>query len=135
MDIIPLGSGKTYIHSPYGAIWNRALSTLAECDVLRVIGCSLSPNDLHLIDLIFKAQLERKTAFDIEIIDSEETGERARANYGFFGESIKILSDLGVTSGVTGPHNPFRTWLHYRAERFLGEEIMRQTPYLKTLLT
>jgi len=42
IDIIPLGSTKTYIHPPYGCIWNQALQTLVGCDTLRVIGCSLT---------------------------------------------------------------------------------------------
>lgn len=134
VDIIPLGSSKTYIHSPYGAIWNRALYTLANCDALRVIGCSLSPNDLHLIDLLFKAQLEREIRFDIEIIASDETGQRIRDNYGFFGDSIKLLTELGVANSVTSPENPFRTWLKYRADRYLGEPGMRRDSHLKKLL-
>ena len=59
IEIIPLGSAKSYLHSPYSFIWNRALEVLIRCDTLRVIGCSLSQNDVHLIDLLFKAHLER----------------------------------------------------------------------------
>ena len=59
IEIIPLGSNKNYLHAPYAFIWNRALEILIECDALRVIGCSLSQNDAHLIDLLFKAHLER----------------------------------------------------------------------------
>ena len=134
VEIIPLGSSKTYLHSPYGAIWNRALYTLANCDTLRVIGCSLSPNDLHLIDLLFKAQLERERRFDIEIIASDMTGEQVRTNYGFFGESIKLLTEISIAKSVTGPENPFRTWLKYRADRYLGEPLMRGNKYLRKLL-
>lgn len=134
VEIIPLGSTKSYIHSPYGAIWNRALYILANCDALRVIGCSLSPNDLHLIDLLFKAQLERNARFDIEIIASDSTGQRIRDNYGFFGDSIKLLTELGVADSATGPANPFRTWLKYHADRYLPRPDMRRNKYLKKLL-
>ncbi len=135
VDIIPLGSSKTYIHSPYGAIWNRALYLLSRCDALRVIGCSLSPNDLHLIDLLFKAQLERDRRFDIEIIaDAETTGEAVRRNYGFFGDSIKLLTDIGVSKSVGDPDNPFRTWLKERSDRLMGVDAMKKDPYLKKLL-
>jgi hypothetical protein len=133
VEIIPLGSSKTYIHSPYGSIWNRALYVLANCDVLRVIGCSLSPNDIHLIDLIFKAQLERKARFDIEIIASDETGERIRDDYGFVGGKIALLTELeGIPEPA--PENPFRIWLRYRADRNVGEAGMRRSPYLRKLL-
>jgi hypothetical protein len=133
VEIIPLGSNKTYIHSPYGAIWNRALYVLSSCDALRVVGCSLSPNDLHLIDLLFKAQLERETRFEIQIIASDKTGGRIRDDYGFFGDSIKLLTELDVIPDPA-PENAFRTWLKYRANRYLGEIGMRRNRYLRKLL-
>jgi len=54
VEIIPLGSSKSYLHVPYGYVWNRALDLLTTCDTLRVLGCSLSPNDSHLVDLLLK---------------------------------------------------------------------------------
>ena len=30
-EIIPLGAAKTYLHAPYGFIWNRALEILIRC--------------------------------------------------------------------------------------------------------
>src|SRR5947207_5777562 len=115
IEIIPLGLSKRYLHPPYGFIWNRALDILAKCDSLRIIGCSLSPNDVHLIDLLFKAQLERRRPFDLQIISSNDAADVIKSNYGFFRE-IKSLEDLGVPSvPVTGPVNPFKTWLEYTA--------------------
>ena len=93
IEIIPLGSTKNYIHPPYGCIWNQALETLISCDTLRVIGCSLSQNDFHLIDLLFKAHLERGTAFEIEIIAPDSVGEGIRTNYGFF-PGLKTLTNI-----------------------------------------
>lgn len=131
VEIVPLGSSKSYLHAPYGCIWNRAFDILAKCDVLRVVGCSLSPNDLHLIDLLFKAQLERKTPFELEIIDLEEAGEIIQKTYGFF-SVIKRLSQLGLpTTSVTGPPNPFKTWLHYTADRLLSLREFRATKHIK----
>jgi len=127
IEIIPLGSSKSYLHAPYGFIWNRALDTLARCDALRVIGCSLSQNDVHLIDLLFKAHLELSKPFDIEIIDRELPGQRIKENYGFF-PGIKKLSEL-----MSGPDplNPFRTWLKYVSTEMLGESDLRATRYLR----
>jgi len=126
IEIIPLGASKNYLHPPYGFIWNRALEVLIECDTLRVVGCSLSPNDSHLIDLLFKAHLERTKAFDIEIIDFDLVGDEIGDNYGFFPQ-IKtwkqIVPDLK-------PLNPFRTWLKYESGTMLGKA-MRNTKYLK----
>ena len=86
IEIIPLGSNKNYLHSPYSFIWSRALEILIRCNTLRVVGCSLSPNDAHLVDLLFKAHLERDSdnVLNVEIISSEIAGQRIRQNYGFF---------------------------------------------------
>jgi hypothetical protein len=131
IEIIPLGSSKSYLHPPYGYIWNRALELLTECDVLRVIGCSLSPNDVHLIDLLFKAELERRQPFGLEIIASERTGDAIKANYGFLPQ-IKRLPDLGVPSTpVVGSPNPFRTWLEYTATSIFNKSDFKALPHLR----
>jgi hypothetical protein len=128
VDIIPLGSNKNYVHAPYNFIWNRALEALIECDTLRVIGCSLSQNDTHLVDLLFKAHLERTPermkTFEIDIINREQVGKQIRENYGFF-PSVKTLKPDSP--------NPFRTWLTIRSDRVLGAQI-NQTKYLKRLI-
>jgi hypothetical protein len=125
IEIIPLGSTKNYLHAPYGFIWNRALETLIECDTLRVIGCSLSPNDAHLIDLLFKAHLERGAAFDIEIISSDETGRGIRGNYGFFPRIRTLLELEEHLIPDAAPANPFKTWLKYKAIALLGDNVKR----------
>jgi hypothetical protein len=131
IEIIPLGSSKSYLHPPYGFIWNRALDVLAKCDSLRLIGCSLSPNDVHLVDLLFKGQLERRQAFDIETIGPDEAGDVIKSNYGFF-PTIKRLSDLGVPSTSTvGPKNPFKTWLAYKATSILTRRNLAALPHLR----
>jgi len=130
IEIIPLGANKNYLHAPYSFIWNRALEVLIECDTLRVVGCSLSQNDFHLVDLLFKAHLERGKAFDIEIIASESAGEGIQKNYGFF-PGIKRLTELEDIS-VRDPENAFETWLRYKGSRMLKERL-EETQYLKRL--
>lgn len=133
IEIIPLGSSKNYLHAPYNFIWNQALESLIECDALRVIGCSLSPNDTHLIDLLFKAHLEGGKAFDIEIISSDQSGQDIRKNYGFFPQ-IRTLSELeGQLIPDAAPTNPFKTWLKYKSIALLGEEVSG-TRYLKRIV-
>jgi hypothetical protein len=132
IEIIPMGAAKSYLHAPYGFIWNRALESLIGCDTLRVIGCSLSPNDGHLIDLLFKAHLERGKAFDIEIISSTVAGEDIKKNYGFF-RGIKPLWETENTIPEENPANPFKTWLKHRSLRLLGESTIRGTRYLRKL--
>lgn len=131
IEIIPLGSSKSYLHAPYGCIWNRAFDLLVTCDTLRVIGCSLSPNDVHVIDLLFKAHLERSEAFDIEIIDWEEAGERVKENYGFF-PGIKKLSEIkDPLIPDPAPENPFQTWLKYKSIHVIDEDELRRTRYIR----
>jgi hypothetical protein len=134
IEIIPLGANKNYLHAPYGFIWNRALEVLIECDTLRVVGCSLSQNDAHLVDLLFKAHLERdpKDTFEIEIVSRDAVGDSIRQNYGFF-PGIRTLTTIeGSLIGDPDPPNPFKTWLARKSDRVLGEAIER-TRYLKRL--
>jgi hypothetical protein len=135
IEIIPLGSSKSYLHAPYGFIWNRALDVLAACDSLRVIGCSLSPNDVHLIDLLFKAHLERLEPFEIEIIDWDKVGQRVKENYGFF-PLIKTLSELkDPLIPDSAPPNPFRTWLKYKTNHIFRDDPLQETRYLRKVLS
>ncbi len=131
IEIIPLGSAKNYMHPPYVCIWNQALETLIGCDTLRVIGCSLSQNDVHLIDLLFKAHLERGAAFEIEIIAREKVGDGIRDNYGFF-PALKTLTEIKDSLiPEPEPENPFKTWLRYKSLALLGEMEIHLTRYLK----
>lgn len=134
VEIIPLGSTKNYIHPPYGCIWNQTLETLIGCDTLRVIGCSLSQNDFHLIDLLFKAHLERGTAFDIEIIAREKVGAGIRANYGFF-PALKTLTEIKDNLiPEAEPENPFKTWLKYKSLALLGAKKAGLTKHVKKVV-
>lgn len=136
IEIIPLGSSKSYLHAPYGFIWSRALEILTRCDTLRVIGCSLSPNDAHLIDLLFKAHLEKSEAFNIEIIAPEDVGVQIRANYGFFPRIKTLLEIEDHLIPERAPSNPYRTWLKYKGINVLGQSrIRRRTRYLKKVVS
>jgi hypothetical protein len=134
IEIIPMGSSKSYLHAPYGFIWNRALEILIGCDTLRVIGCSLSQNDVHLVDLLFKAHLERSGAFDIEIINSAPIGEGIRKSYGFF-PNIRTLEEIERHLVPNRePANPFWEWLKYKSIAMLGEETIKRTRHLKRVM-
>lgn len=133
IEIIPFGSNKNYLHAPYGFIWSRALEVLIECDKLRVIGCSLSQNDAHLIDLLFKAHLEKGEAFDMEIIDRQGAGDQIRQHYGFF-PKIKALTEIeGDLMPDPDPDNPFKEWLKYKTLRMLKGNV-KGTRYIKSVI-
>jgi hypothetical protein len=90
-----------------------------------------------LIDLLFKAHLERDGAFDIEIIDWDSAGERVKENYGFL-PGIRTMSQLsrGSESGddpreplipESAPDNPFKTWLKYKGIDIVGADAVQKT--------
>jgi hypothetical protein len=133
IEIIPFGSNKNYLYAPYNFIWNHALELLVECDILRVIGCSLSQNDTHLIDLLFKAHLERGKEFDIEIIDREAVGNIIRDNYGFFPGIKTLLNIPELSIPESDPVNAFKTWLKYKSVRMIKDDT-RSTKYLKLVI-
>lgn len=131
VEIIPLGAHKTYLHAPYGFIWNRALEVLTTCDTLRVIGCSLSQNDEHLIDLLFKAHLERSDAFEIEVIAPVSAGTAIRDNYGFFPKIKTLLEIEDLLIPERDPSNPYKTWLKYKSIKMLGQARVKRAVHLK----
>lgn len=134
VPIIPLGANKNYLRLPYNYIWGHALELLATCDILRVVGCSMSSNDTQLIDLLFKAHIERRSAFDIEIINTQNTSERIKGNYGFL---PKIITFDQIEGGlVVDPTNrePFKEWLKDKGLRMLPPESIEETEWLKQLI-
>ena len=73
----------------------------------------------------------RSEAFDIEIIDGEEAGQRVKANYGFF-PGIKKLSELkDPLIPDPAPDNPFYTWLRYKSIHVMGPDDLRRTRYVR----
>lgn len=135
IPIMPLGINKNYLRWPYNFIWGRALEILAACDILRVIGCSLSANDVELIDLIFKAHVQKGSPIEIQIISSEETGQAIKSRYDFFpkittAEKIEETLLPDVKRGT----NVFKEWLRAKGTRVLTEESIAGTTYLKSVI-
>ena len=111
-----------------------------ECDVLRVIGCSLNRNDWGLIPLIYTSlRLSRKNSpYEIEIIDFLDKGEKIKNDYPYLNikslieipEVISYLNDVYDLKNTTIPKfvkddlssdaskklNIFELWL--KAKRF-----------------
>lgn len=137
--ILPMGINKNYLLPPYNFIWGKAFELLVKCDILRIIGCSLSQNDTGLIDLLFKAHLERESAIEIQIIDFQpiDNHHQIKNNFGFFPGIINpkniedtLIADQLIYKSDLG--NPFKIWLKAKAEKMLDEEV-HQTKYLRKL--
>lgn len=91
---IPPGIDKKKETYPFSILWGKAFDYLMTCDILRVIGCSLSRNDWGLIPMIYTTMRlsEKKQAFEIEIIDFMDVGERIKQSYPYL--KIKSIYDI-----------------------------------------
>lgn len=89
---IPPGITKAKQSYPFNALWGLAREMLS-CDVLRVIGCRLGPNDWDLISLLFTMQHSSMiNRPQIEVIDAPLHVKRLKESYPY----LEILSILEV---------------------------------------
>ncbi len=67
---IPPGVEKRYEQYPFNIVWGKARELL-DCDILRIVGCSLSRNDWHLVSLLYSTQRLNKKGkeYEIEVIN------------------------------------------------------------------
>jgi len=149
LPILTPGINKNYLELPYNFIWGRALELLIDCDTLRVIGCSLSQNDMGLVDLLFKAHLARKEPYTMQMITFDPQDNRIKENYGFLPkiekaleiEGIEIdgeiegglISDQTIRDPTTGS-NPFKIWLKAKIQRSMKKDEIRKTKYVRKVL-
>lgn len=120
---------------PYNKLMALAYELLTKkCNILRIIGCSLSQNDWNLISLIFNAQyyqyhfIDNKSCFKIELIMNHDTGESIRKDYSYFKNLTPIgylkdgefsaYKDKTRRSPRRSPEmeNPFKYWLKTKAQ-------------------
>ncbi|MCC7363535.1 MAG: SIR2 family protein [Dehalococcoidia bacterium] len=94
---IPPGIRKPKNEYPFNVIWGRARELL-DCDILRVIGCNLGPNDWDLISLIFTTQHLHSSAmpYIVEIIASLGTASSIARMFPYLGvHSLIDIPDIG----------------------------------------
>lgn len=135
-SILPLGIENNYLQLPYNYVWGYALEALSHCDILRVVGCSLSQNDYRLIDLLFKAQLLKKSSFEVHVINRDNTGTEIKRNYGFF-QYVKNFSEIfksTTTNQGEEANESFQNWLKLMGSQ-LSDRDINSTTYLKKLIT
>jgi hypothetical protein len=133
-----LKESKNY---PFNKLAGLAYELLAKkCDVLRIIGSSLTQNDWNVLSLIFNAQrhkeLGRHLPFRVELITSHKTGLKIAEDCGY----LKNLVPIGfLTEGNFDPYkdenfpsemkNVFAYWLkekiyyHRRREDIEAEDL------------
>lgn len=108
---------------------------LGHCDVLRVVGTSLSQNDWNILCLVFNAQRHReamkKAVFRIELIMPKDAGEYVQEECGYLrnmtpighltdGDFTAFLDPEADFSSKSDLSNPLAYWLdrkiaHHRA--------------------
>lgn len=87
---------KTPFERPvFGKIWKKAEKLLADCDILRVIGCSLRKEDIHVLSLLFRSQIRavnsRRKPYQIELLTSLRSIQGSRYEPGII-QNIRFLS-------------------------------------------
>lgn len=126
-----LKESKNY---PFNKLSGLAYELLARhCDVLRVVGSSLTQNDWNVLSLIFNAQRHKEStkgkAFLIELIMPHDAGEKIKEECAY----LKNIIPIGyLTEGRFAEYkdteippesdmaNPFAYWLREKTEYHLS---------------
>ena len=102
---IPPGIQKAKQAYPFNVLWGLAREMLS-CDVLRVIGCRLGPNDWDLISLLFSMRhVNLSDRPQIEVIDAPMHVEEVKKLYPYLEvQSILEVEPIGsrLISEITG---------------------------------
>ncbi len=91
---IPPGVDKKKESYPFNFLWGKAFEFLLDCNILRVIGCSLSRNDWGLIPMIYTAMRlsGNNPKFEVEIIDFLDKGSKIQTDYPYL--NIKTIIEI-----------------------------------------
>ena len=107
---IPPGIEKRRERYPFSILWGRAREVL-DCDILRVVGCSLNQNDWQLVSLLYLTQKlnTNKREYSIELINNLEACRNIKNNYNNINfsrieEIPEIRISIAKSQGVT--HKP-----------------------------
>ncbi len=139
LEWIPPGLVKEYIEYPYNLLLGKTREILSECELLRIIGCSLSSNDFNIISMIFRAQkLISGKSCSIEIINDTTEYARIENRLGFLLDFEEIFYEDGRWKemeselGISSTKNPFLDWLFFISHEIDNDEL-KENPYLKDL--
>jgi hypothetical protein len=150
---IPPGVVKRREDYPFSLIWGRARE-LMECDILRIIGCSLSRNDWELVSLLYTTQRLRSDGkqYILELIDYPEQCKDIIDRYKYM--NIQTILDIPevlsylireyfphragqpITEAILtelrenitpGKFNVFEIWLRAKGEQLVDKGIQLTT--------
>ena len=106
-----------------------------------MIGCSLNQNDVGIVDLLFKAHVNRTAPPPVlQLIDFDPENNRIREHFGFFPQieraldiEGRLIGDVDIRDSSKGS-NPFKIWLKAKIERAMKPEEIRKSRFLKRVL-
>ncbi|MFC1563683.1 SIR2 family protein [candidate division KSB1 bacterium] len=138
---IPPGVGKKTERYPFGNLWGKGRDLL-DCDILRVIGCSMSRNDWGLISLLFTSQkvVPNDNCFEIELINYLTPCKELKSQYihlsikdifsqDYFVNFLKNLHSIKdkdlIAKYYDNPKdiNIFDVWLKSKGESLINNDI------------
>ena len=120
-------------------MWKKAEKKLVDCDVLRVIGCSLRNEDVALLSLIFTSQLSKGVnSFSIEFIDFDDNVNGTDSKPGIISRLSFLTRPRSFTqldhyeSAEDSGKNPFESWVRMLMKSVsIKNEKIYQDPILK----
>ena len=91
---IPPGVVKEKERYPFNLLWGRVREML-DCDVLRIVGWNMGPNDWDLISLLFSTRHanDDRPAYRIELIGSPKTAECLTKRFPYLGVKSILETD------------------------------------------
>lgn len=91
---IPPGILKEKQRYPFNSIWGRVREVL-DCDVLRIIGWRLGPNDWDLISLLFSTRHGNggRQPYKVEYIGSPKEAQRLQKDFPYLGVKSILQSE------------------------------------------
>jgi hypothetical protein len=91
---IPPGIQKAKENYPFNLLWGLARELL-DCDVLRIVGCRLGPNDWDLVSLLFTTRHTSSGGrpYRIEVIDSPELALQLKKTFPYL--DVLSLLEMG----------------------------------------
>lgn len=130
---IPPRLNKEYLNYPYNLIHGKAFELLRQCDILRIVGCSLNQNDTGLISLLFRTQKLRNRPYSIEIINAPNALLDIKKRLGLmFSFSESFYDNDKWEQLERNPDNPFLDWLYHNVIN-ASDDSLRNTSYLKNV--
>ena len=124
---IPPGIQKAKQGYPFNVLWGLAREMLS-CDVLRIVGCKLGPNDWDLISLLFTSRHvnDQYVPYQIEIIDSPGNAHRLKHQFPYLEvRSIVEIEEIGkqiVGELIQGEPTDFDDLPHDQREWLISDD-------------